>query len=222
MLGLNRCCVICSLPSQCGYVCGKCLGDIQPIGKHCMTCARPIADSSIPCGRCLAASPPFEAVYIAYRYRGVVRDVLLQVKYAKSRLAIKVLQNWVVELARSSTDQFDSVVPMPMSFLRLVQRGFNQTHYLSSAIASSLSIPHLKSALHKVERSPQSLLESDTDRRRNIAGAFCAGSQRVLGHVLLVDDVLTSGATASEAARTLLANGAEKVSVLVVAARQKR
>ena len=219
MFALNRRCIVCSRPSEYVGLCGHCHREVQSIGTHCVTCARSIADSSIPCGRCLAAPRPFEAVYIAHRYRGVVRDVLLQVKYGKSRLAIKVLQNWVAELTSCITEQFDLVVPMPMSYSRLIQRGFNQTHYLGHAAATALNIPCAKSALYKARRSPQSLLLSDADRQRNIAGAFQSGRQQVFGHVLLVDDVLTSGATASEASRVLLASGAEKVSVLVVAAR---
>lgn len=214
-------CLLCTLPADSNAgLCRECRARLTPIGAHCRSCARYVADTEFVCGSCLVKPPPFSNIYIAFRYHGALRDVVLQAKYGKSRAAIKLLMQWTTELSEALPQDIDLVVAMPIALPRLLQRGFNQTHYLAKAASAVLGVPCLKSALRKSMRPPQSQQNNDAARRQNICGAFRSGSQPVFGHVLLVDDVFTSGATGSEAARVLKAAGATKVSFLVLAARQ--
>ncbi|UJF24305.1 ComF family protein [Suttonella sp. R2A3] len=213
----RRHCVVCQDIADEQWLCRSCAAQLRPIGLHCPTCASAVADPTIPCGRCLAHPPPFDQLFIGYRYQEPVRSVLLAAKYGFQRAALAQYAEWAKALSWS-IEALDYVVPMPIAKRRLVQRGFNQTHYLGSAIAKAHGVPLLKQALIKASRPPQSTLDSDSARRRNIAGAFRA-RQKLSGRVLLVDDVLTSGATASAAARALREGGADWIGVLVVAAR---
>lgn len=214
---LPRYCVVCDQVADGQWLCAQCGEQLTSIGVHCPTCATTVADPTIPCGQCLAHPAHFDQLYIAYRYREPVRSVLLAAKYGLQRAALSQLADWAKVLS-SGIEALDYVVPMPISKRRLIQRGFNQTHYLARAIAKAHGVPLVKHALHKAPRAPQSTLNSDGARRRNIAGAFSV-QKMLTGRVLLVDDVLTSGATANAAAKALRTGGAEWIGVLVIAAR---
>jgi ComF family protein len=115
-------------------------------------------------------------------------------------------------------------VSVPLHFMRRLQRGFNQAESLAGCLARQLNLPHRSRILRRVRRTrPQSELRRD-DRRENVRGAFWARATADLrgSTVLLVDDILTTGATCSEAARALKAAGAARVVVAVIARSQEQ
>ncbi|PIE82441.1 MAG: amidophosphoribosyltransferase [Cardiobacteriales bacterium] len=213
---LDQCCVCCQQPSS-GLLCPACDALLEPIGGHCRCCAREVGGANITCGACLRRPSAVDRVYLAYRYRTPLRELVLKAKYGRDRGALEVLKQLVLH-AWDDEIACGVIVPMPMAKRRLAERGFNQTHFLAQALANYAQLPMAKTLLTKITRPPQSLLKTDAERRRNIKGAFFA-TVAVEGHVILVDDVVTSGATAQEAAKVLKEAGATLVSLVAIAAR---
>lgn len=157
-----------------------------------------------------------DALYIRWRYRDRVRALVLNGKYHPDKACLLALaegmQSVLIEVPA-----VDIIIPMPMSQRRLWQRGFNQTHILAHPLGKALDLEVDKKLLRKTHRPPQSRLHTHGMRRRNIRNAFsCLG--KAPPRVLLVDDVVTSGATFNEAAKALKQAGAQAVYAIAAAA----
>jgi ComF family protein len=155
-----------------------------------------------------------------------LREVLLSFKSVHNELLGPAL---VRELMREEGEIMRSidagcVISVPLHFVRRFQRGFNQAETLARCLAWQLNLPHRSRILKRVRRTrPQSELKRDA-RRDNVRDAFWARPAACLkgATVLLVDDILTTGATCSEAARALKAAGAARVVVVVIARSQEQ
>ena len=114
---------------------------------------------------------------------------------------------------------YGAIVPVPVDAAKMRERGFNQSALISAALARRLGLPHLSGLLRRVtSSSPQSLLPKE-DRRSNVAGCFSVKEAARIQNkrLLLIDDILTTGYTASEAARVLKEAGARSVTILASA-----
>lgn len=209
------CCALCGIYSD-HVLCDSCAAQCPPIGKHCPTCAREMASSHQPCGRCLRTPPALDALYIRWRYRGAVRALVLGGKYHADKARLLALADGMTTML-ADIPRVDAVIPMAISQRRLWQRGFNQTHILGGIIAKTLNLPLHKTLLVKQHRPPQSHLHTHGARRRNIRHAFTC-RMPAPARILLIDDVTTSGATLNEAAHTLKQHGSTHVYALVAAA----
>ncbi|HKB00622.1 MAG TPA: ComF family protein [Gemmataceae bacterium] len=156
-------------------------------------------------------------------YDGTLRNVILAMKHrAGEALADSVGRVWAAHHAgRFRALGVDSVVPVPLHWWRRLWRGFNQSEYLSAAVARMLGVEHRPGWVRRVRPTASQTHLSATARRENVRGAFRARRGATLAGrtVLLVDDVLTTGSTASEAARALRVGGAKAVHVAVLARR---
>jgi ComF family protein len=152
----------------------------------------------------------------------VLRELIHLYKYGR----VKPLAGPLGELLAAALpreEPFDAVVPVPLHWRRQWQRGFNQSELLARAIARRSGIPVVR-ALRRVRPTLTQAGLSNTDRRRNVAAAFrCRGARRVEGRrILLIDDVMTTGATAAACALALKRAGARKVALLTVARVDRR
>ena len=158
---------------------------------------------------------------VLWYYEGNVRQSLLRYKFNNRRsyaasygrlLAMKLLQEY--------PDGFDVLTWIPISAQRKQERGYDQVELLAEAVATELGMEAVP-ALRKIRNNPpQSGITGSAERRANVLGVYQAvASDRILGkRVLLLDDIITTGATASEAARVLLTAGADTVTCAAVAA----
>ena len=210
-------CITCGAAETIG-LCDACAERMPSIGKHCPTCANGVADENLPCGACLKRPPPFTRLLVRWQFTEEVRSIILRSKYQTDRSALRILEDEACRLLHTHPVAVDAVIALPISIRRLIQRGYNQSRYPARAVARKLGVPLLPSSvLHKTSRTPQSRLPNHAARRRNIRGAFAVQGE-LPPRLLLVDDVITSGATLREAARTLLAAGAQEITVLAIAA----
>ena len=163
----------------------------------------------------------FRRARAALVYDGDVRDLLLALKFGgRERVAHHLgriaCREW---LGPGKLEGYAAVVPVPLSRRRRRQRGFNQAERIGRAVATLARTPLHSRILFKVKDRPPQAGLSATSRRRNVAGAYQASLPPSLRgeDLLLVDDVLTTGATADAASRALLRSGAHAVDVLTIA-----
>jgi ComF family protein len=150
-----------------------------------------------------------------------MRTLVHQLKYADRHDARTLFGRWLAEAGRDLLPQADIIVPVPLSRLRLLLRHFNQAAVLAGELSRQSGV-RMDPLILRRTRSTQSQVGMTRDqRRRNVAGAFAVPPQRraaIEGRsVLLVDDVITTGATAEACARTLERAGAARVDVLALA-----
>lgn len=214
-------CLTCGAPEVIG-LCDACADRLPSVGKHCPTCANGVADERYPCGACLQRPPAYQRLLVRWQFTEDVRDIILRGKYQADRRALRVLEDETCRLLRAHPVAVDAIVAMPVSVKRLRQRGYNQTLYPARAAARLLGVPLIgEDVFAKAGRVPQSSLPTHAARRRNIRGAFAVCGD-LPPRLLLVDDVVTSGATLREAARTLAAAGVQEITALAVAAAHRR
>ena len=154
-------------------------------------------------------------------YKGNVRDSLHRFKFQRgSHLAAPYGRLLAMKLLREYPEGFDAVTWVPISSLRKLFRGYDQDELLARAVAEELQLPCRK-LLKKIRHNrPQSGIEGHARRRANVLGVYrtVEGEQIEGKRILLVDDILTTGATAGECARMLLTAGAKEIHCAVVAA----
>lgn len=204
-------------------LCTDCVARYAPPVARCHRCAQRLPAGATCCGACLVGPPPFERAVSAVDYRFPWDRLIVDLKFhAQAELAIPLapLLSQAVQAAGADRD-VELVLPVPLSRLRLAERGFNQAWELARRTAAAIRRPARHDLLSRPIESAHQADLPRTERERNLRGAFMVEPQRradLLGRrVALVDDVLTTGATAREATRALLQAGAASVQVWTLA-----
>lgn len=208
-------CLVCGEPGHGGLdLCAACHAQLPLNTTACGRCALPLPRPSAACGACLSSPPPFVAAVVPLRYDAPVDGLLARFKFHAGLAAGEVLARLIVAIVDAPAA--DLIVPVPLHRGRLGQRGYNQALELARPLARAWHVPLALQALQRVRATAAQSELTAPERRRNVRGAFAA--RDVDGRrVLLVDDVITTGSTVREAARTLLAAGASEVRVLAAA-----
>lgn len=224
------CCLLCGQPLAAvqAHFCSLCRQELFTDSQEtCPRCAGTIGPFAVVEGRCQACRKEtfgFERVMRLGRYDGLLRDVILRLKNQRGEGLAELLgEYWAKEAAaRFASLHFEAMVPVPLHWRRRWQRGYNQSAALCQGLATALHVPYHPSWLQRVRHTPRQASQTPAGRKANVRGAFRArpGTPLKGRTVLLVDDVMTTGATASEAARGLRAGGAERVVVAVLARAQ--
>ncbi len=166
----------------------------------------------------IAAPPAYDRARAAVRYDDVARALVQSFKYGDRLDLAPLMGRWMARAGRELFEGADALVPVPLHWRRLWARRFNQSAALAAEISRAANVPVELDALKRVRATPQQVGLSKAARAENVQGAFRADKGAVNGkHLILIDDVLTSGATADTCARALLRAGAERVDVLVFA-----
>jgi ComF family protein len=168
----------------------------------------------------IADPPAYGRARAVVRYDDIARDLIHRLKYGDRLDLAAAMGQWMARAGRELLDDADALVPVPLHWRRLWGRRFNQAAVLAKAAAGS-GIPVLTTALGRMRATPQQVGLSRSARAVNVQGAFVVtkdGRATICGkRLVLVDDVLTSGATVDACARALLRAGARNVDVLVFA-----
>lgn len=209
-------------------VCAPCLKapELFRAEIYCSACGTPFVnraplDESGRCALCRLGANGFDQVYAFGAYEGTLRKLIHIFKFEGVRTLDRPLGAFLAQaLPREAS--FDAIVPMPLHWLRRWHRGFNQSELLARQIGRRWSTPVIRAVRRKKNTAPQAGLTS-AQRRANMQGAFEARGSELAGkRILLIDDVLTTGSTASACARALKRAGAAHVTFLALARRDRR
>lgn len=221
-------CVLCRGPGQSPALdlCRDCEAEMPYISVACVRCGLPwagAAGTATGCDRCRALDLPYTRCLAPWAYEFPVTQLVQALKYEGALAHARILGTRIAVAAgpalagRELLEAPPLLVPMPLHPARLVERGFNQSREIARIVSRQVDLPLAEQALHRVRATVPQVGLARRERARNLSGAFTADAGIVASRtVILLDDVVTTGSTAAEAARTLLA--ARAVSVQVWAA----
>jgi len=200
-------------------LCAACLPDLPRLAPPCCpVCASPLATPAPACGACLANAPAYDATLATWRYGEPLAGLIREFKFGgRGHRRFANADFFVSAMLAGERPTGDVVVPVPLSPARLRERGFNQSVEIARPLARALDLPlDGSSLLRRRDTPPQSRLPWRA-RRRNVADAFECQGDFTGRRVIVVDDVMTTGATLDAVARILKDHGATHVSNWVVA-----
>jgi ComF family protein len=207
------------------WLCAGCLAavtvDDVATCPHCSSTVGPHADTTDGCARCRTQRFRFESATRLGVYDGRLREAVLALKHAGGEpLAEQLGRIWVAQRGKFLPELPTRVVPVPLHWMRRLYRGYNQSAAVARGVAAGLGVP-FADLLRRTRPTPRQTARSATERAANVKDAFRLRVGAVVRgeRVLLVDDVLTTGATADACAAVLRAGGAAQVRVAVLAHR---
>jgi ComF family protein len=209
-------------------VCERCIREPEPLDAEffCISCRTPFVnefplDSEGRCALCRSGLRAFDAAYSFGSYGGTLRELIHLLKYSKMRPLAAPLGGLLLR-SLPRDEAFDCIVPVPLHWRRQWERGFNQSEALAREVARATGLP-VSTSLRRVRATAAQAGLSNSGRRRNVAQAFVCHRGNAKGRrILLVDDVMTTGSTATACARALKSAGAARVSLLTVARADRR
>lgn len=216
---LSSPCVLCGLDAAGGRICGRCLAVLPWNRCYCAHCGQPLLVATSPgvsCGACQRDPPPWRKARAPLQYAFPVDSALKKMKFRRQLVYAPAFAELLLPLLRSEFADCDALLPVPLHRWRHVTRGFNQAHELCRPLAAATGLP-VCHPLRRVRATPSQSGLSAAARQRNLRKAFAMHGTLPCRKPLLVDDVITTGATCRQLTLSLLDAGAHEVSVLAVA-----
>lgn len=227
-------CVACGAPVAAaddgmGQVCAACYPDLRFVtGTACTRCGAPLPDDGtgtddpmLSCDDCLTMARPWTQGRAAMVYSGTGRRLILALKHGDRPDLAPALAAWLARAAAPLIRPDTVVAPIPLHLRRLLKRRYNQSALVAGRVARLRGVAHVPDLLLRRRHTPGQDHRGVGDRFANLAGALAVNPRRMAAlagrPVLLVDDVMTSGATLAAATDALLAEGSGPVSVAVLA-----
>ncbi len=213
-------CILCNRPG-CGRLdlCGDCLSGFKDNLHACDRCALPLTADAPPgslCGQCTRRKPPFDDLRAPWLYHGATAKLIRLLKFHKKLAAGRTLGLLLAQALESEREMPQLLLPVPLHPQQLRERGFNHAAEITRSLSRALEIPWSTRLLSKRRlTSPQHGLHR-RERLKNLRDAFHFQQNGDLHHVAVVDDVVTTGSTATEISSLLKRAGVEKVSIWAV------
>ena len=200
-------------------MCDGCRRDLPWQENACDRCAEPLPTATpadVFCGACQNRPSPVSTTVAPLLYEFPVDAGLKALKFRRKLYYAPMFARLLLPALSPSHNDIDALLPVPLHWRRLASRGFNQATEIGRPLARSMGLPLIGSVIRHRSTTFQTGL-SARDRERNLRRAFKVKSAVAARHVLIVDDVVTTGATTHHLATELLKNGVKKVSVAAVA-----
>lgn len=197
-------------------LCDKCFKKLEFIGnKCCIRCGKPSENEAKYCLLCQNETRYFESARSAVKYKGNVQRLILEYKFHNKRYLARYLAKFIEYAVAEYGIKYDIVVPIPLSKSREKERKYNQV----SEMLRHTTLSPVVDALTKTRDNERQSLMAGKERRDNVHGVYAVTDRAAVKgkRVLLVDDIITTGATVNEASRVLMSAGAESVIAVSVA-----
>lgn len=220
---LPGCCLFCAGPVDSAPLgnsldlCSGCRAELPFTRFPCPRCALPLPQPQASCGHCLSQPPPWQRCIAPLLYRAPASQLLASFKYRGRLTGGRLLTELLIAELWMSAPAVDLIVPVPMHWRRRWDRGFNQAELIADQIGAALRLPVAMKALRRARPTTAQQSLDARARARNLRGAFVLRQPLNGLRVALVDDVVTTGATATELCRLLLKGGATAVELWCLA-----
>jgi len=218
-------CLRCQSPvADPGTLCPDCWSKIAFVSAPlCATCGRPFEidpGAQMVCGACLASPPRYGRARAVLRYDDETKPLILRFKHGDRLEGAPAFARWLARAGAELLEGADLLVPVPLHRWRLAARRYNQAAVLAQALVPLVGVACVPDLLVRRRHSPSQGHLGPDARRRNVAGAFVLPPRNLARtegrRIVLIDDVMTTGATVNECARVLLRGGAAAVDVLTL------
>ncbi|TDF82923.1 ComF family protein [Pseudomonas sp. H9] len=223
-LNNNQSCLLCDEPAEQHYpLCVACEAELPWLQDGCQVCALPLPMHGMTCGQCSRRPPAFYRVEAPWYYGFPLDALISRFKYNSQwplgNLLAQLLGRWLAHRFNEGLPRPALLLPVPLSRRRLRQRGYNQAAMLARWLTGHTDIPYTERALKRVIDTPAQQGLSARKRQRNLRQAFAVENPELIEgrHVALIDDVMTTGATAQALANLLLNAGARRVDIYCLA-----
>lgn len=218
MLSIPALCWLCRLPLRIARhgLCSRCAQQIPALPAICPCCALPASGTGL-CGRCLHRPPPWHSLTCVSDYLPPLSDWVIQLKFSRATaLRVMLARLLLLKLLNSRREnllpRIDLVLSVPLHRRRAWQRGYNQAELLAKPLARWLGCEYRAGVRRRRRGLVQHVLRASA-RKKNLRGAFSLEIPVCGRHILLIDDVVTTGSTVAEISRILLAQGAASVHI---------
>lgn len=168
------------------------------------------------CGQCLKSPPAFTHTVALFRYAFPIDRVLQRYKYQERLTIAHFFANYCMQNL-TKPDKINCLIPMPLHPDRLKSRGFNQSLEIAKLLSKTWALPLDKHSCKRIKNTPPQASLKFKDRIKNVSNAFACDADLSQQHVLIIDDVMTTGASMNALANVIMRAGAESVSCLVMA-----
>ena len=213
-------CYLCLDPGQppAFELCPGCEADLPANLAACPGCATAAAEAGRPCAECLGRGHAFDAAFAPYRYEFPLVELIHRFKY-RGQISLGRLLGTLLarRLAARGRARVDAIVPVPLHPAREARRGYNQAREIAAFVADALRLPLHDGLARRIRHTEEQAALPAIVRAANVRGAFEIRTAAPPLRVAIVDDVLTTGATAGELARSLRAAGCRHIEVWAVA-----
>ncbi|CAL7963392.1 competence protein ComFC [Gammaproteobacteria bacterium] len=217
-------CILCGAASNRKLdLCTACENDLPFLKNCCTRCARPLPEGQTVCGACLNNPLPFLIrTFALFYYQTPIKQLMLSLKFNSHLVSAKILGDLLASYLchqYKNQEEPEVIIPVPLHFTRLRERGYNQALELVRPIAKKLKIPIDKSSTKRIKNTIAQALLPAKKRVQNIKQAFDVNEEEIrhYKHVAVIDDVITTGNTATELCKILYQNGVNKIDVWCVA-----
>ena len=196
-------------------VCSSCLQDLPYLHYCCPQCGNPLnTQPASLCGSCQKEPPPVDRTFSLFQYKPPIDYLVKQLKFNHSIIVANLFGELMAdEISHQNMILPEAIIAIPLHAKRLKQRGFNQALEIAKPLARKLNIPLLQHSLVRNKYTqPQTNQAAKKNRRKNLQNSFSYQATEFYQHIAIIDDVITTGATINEAAKTLKQNKIQQVS----------
>ncbi len=201
-----------------GPVCTHCYVELPFQSNNCRQCGQRYSSSHEYCGRCLNSPPSFDRCFCPFEYKSGIKELICNIKYReKPSLAKAAAQLLAKEIVEQGIELPQAVTPVPMHVKHLRSRGYNHSNLIARHLSRILDITYIENIATKTKATSTQAGLSLKKRKTNLKNSFKVIRNIDFKHIAIIDDVMTTGATAEEIAKILKKNGVDYIQVWGIA-----
>jgi ComF family protein len=195
-------------------LCVKCRSNLKAIGTTCRICGIAMhTERSLTCGRCLAKKPHFDSIITLYEYDETSKQLIQALKFNSKHNCARTMGRLMSAGFRHHGTLPDAILAVPLHKKRLRDRGFNQSQLIAQHLHQQLNIPLLNNTCTRTINTASQTTLKAKERRKNLSNAFSYNNQQFVNSIAVIDDVVTTGSTANEIAKTLKNAGVKHIEI---------